>query len=101
MISRALLVPHPRGDGSAARSVQATFLGLISLLALALGLLSVATAAAAPTRNRVPVFFLQGEQLVRVSRPGSTPANALRQLVSGPTRAEIERGVRTHVPEGT
>jgi len=81
--------------------VQATFLGVISLLALALGLVAVATAPAAPTRNRVPVFFLQGEQLVRVSRPGVTPADALRQLVSGPTRAEIKSGVRTYVPRGS
>ena len=49
----------------------------------------------------MPVFFLQGEQLVQVSRPGATPADALRQLVSGPTRADVKRGVRTYVPHGS
>jgi hypothetical protein len=64
-------------------------------------LVAVATASASSRRSSVPVFFLQGEQLVRVLRPGSTPLAAVHQLVSGLSRAEIRRGLRTYVPPGT
>ena len=74
---------------------------LVGLLVLAAALIAVATTSAAPSRSRVPVYFLQGEQLLRVARPGTTPADALHQLVSGPTRAEVKRGLRTYVPLGT
>jgi peptidoglycan hydrolase-like protein with peptidoglycan-binding domain len=47
------------------------------------------------------VYFLQGEQLARVSRPGATPLDAVRQLIAGPTRAEVGLGFRTYVPAGT
>jgi peptidoglycan hydrolase-like protein with peptidoglycan-binding domain len=47
------------------------------------------------------VYFLQGEQLARVDRPGSTPLAAVRLLLAGPTRAERGRGFRTYVPAGT
>jgi peptidoglycan hydrolase-like protein with peptidoglycan-binding domain len=73
----------------------------MGLLVLAAALIAVATTSAAPSRSRVPVFFLQGEQLLRVSRPGATSADALRQLVSGPTRAEVKRGLRTYIPLST
>jgi hypothetical protein len=79
------------------RRVQVTVPAVVGLLAL----VAVVTASAAPGRSRVPVFFLQGEQLLRVMRPGATPADALHQLVAGPTRAEAKRGVRTYVPVGT
>jgi hypothetical protein len=69
------------------------------LLAVALGMTATGSAAAPP--GRVPVFFLQGEQLVRVSRAGSTAADAVRGLLAGPTRAEARRGVRTYVPRKT
>jgi len=60
-----------------------------------------APTSAARTSARVPVFFLQGEQLVKVTRPGSSPAAALRQLLAGPTRQEAARQIRTYVPHGT
>lgn len=63
--------------------------------------MAVATASAAPSASHVPVFFLQGEQLLGVMRTGSTPTDALRQLLAGPTRAEVKRGLRTYVPGGT
>jgi hypothetical protein len=72
-------------------------LAAVSLAAL----LAVAAGAAAPPRTGVAVYFLQGEQLVRVARTGATLAAALRQLVKGPTPAEVKRGVRTFVPSGT
>jgi peptidoglycan hydrolase-like protein with peptidoglycan-binding domain len=87
--------------GGDRRSLQVTIPGVVGLLALAAALIVIAAVPAAPSRSRVPVFFLQGEQLLRVSRPGATPAEALRQLLSGPTRAEVKRGVRTYVPAGT
>jgi hypothetical protein len=47
------------------------------------------------------VYFLQGEQLARVTRPGTTPLDAVRQLIAGPTRAEVGLGFRTYLPAGT
>jgi peptidoglycan hydrolase-like protein with peptidoglycan-binding domain len=73
----------------------------VGLLAVVAGFVAVATTSAAQSRSRVPVFFLQGEQLLRVTRPGATAAEALHQLVSGPTRAEVKRGLRTYVPADT
>jgi N-acetylmuramoyl-L-alanine amidase len=71
------------------------------LLLLGVALVSVATASAAPTKAHVPVFFVQGEQLVHVARPGTTATDAVRRLVAGPTRAEVRRGLRTYVPART
>ena len=82
-----------RFGGVAARRVAA-------LLTLAAALAAVAAPSAAP-QARVAVFFLQGEQLVQVSRPGSTPADAVRRLVAGPTQTELKHGFRTYVPAGT
>ena len=64
---------------------------------------SVGAAAAAPVGSKatVAVWFLQGEQLISVSRPGSGAQDAIRALLEGPTPAELERGVRTYVPAGT
>jgi len=74
---------------------------VVGMLALGASLIAAVTASSSPSRSRVPVYFLQGEQLLRVTRPGATPSDALHQLVAGPTRAEAKRGVRTYVPVGT
>jgi hypothetical protein len=67
----------------------------VAVLAAALG------SAAAAGRAQVRVYFVQGEQLTAVTRPGSTALDAVRQLIAGPTRAERGRGFRTYVPAGT
>jgi hypothetical protein len=71
------------------------------LLAIAAALAAVATTAAAPAASALHVYFLQGEQLASVTRSGTTPADALRQLIAGPTPDEAARGFRTYVPTGT
>ena len=73
---------------------------LIALLALA-ALAAIGATSATTAQAQVPVYFLQGEQLARVNRPGATPLDAVRQLIAGPTRAEVARGFRTYVPPGT
>jgi lipoprotein-anchoring transpeptidase ErfK/SrfK len=89
-----------RAGGDRGRA-RVTVSGVAGLLALAGALVVAATASSASSRSQVPVYFLQGEQLLRVTRPGATPSDALHQLVAGPTRAEAKRGVRTYVPVGT
>jgi peptidoglycan hydrolase-like protein with peptidoglycan-binding domain len=69
------------------------------LLAAALGIATKGSAAAPPAR--VQVFFLQGEQLVPVIRPGATAADAVRRLIAGPTRAERRRSLRSYVHRAT
>jgi hypothetical protein len=64
-------------------------------------LATIGATSASTAQPQVPVYFLQGEQLARIDRPGATPLDALRQLVAGPTRAEVGRGFRTYVPAGT
>lgn len=68
-----------------------------------LAVLTFGLVLAAPTAARadVKVFFLQGEQMTSVTRPGSTAQDALNQLLAGPTDAEFARGLRTYVPDGT
>jgi hypothetical protein len=66
-----------------------------------LGLLAFAATSTAAPRARVSVFFLKGEQLVPVTRTGTSTADAVRELVAGPTRAETARGMRSYVPAGT
>jgi peptidoglycan hydrolase-like protein with peptidoglycan-binding domain len=73
----------------------------IGILALAVLLVAVGSSAAATRKTQVAVYFLRGEQLAKVTRPGATPADAVRQLIAGPTAAEIKRGFRTYVPAGT
>ena len=81
--------------------------GAVTRLFLLAGLLAgaVVPAAAPPTAaappDQVRVAFVYGEQLVQVLRPGAMPADALAQLLAGPTAAEARRGVRTYVPAGT
>jgi lipoprotein-anchoring transpeptidase ErfK/SrfK len=62
---------------------------------------TAARSAAARDRPHVHVFFVQGEQLSPVLRPGGTARHAVRQLIAGPTRAERHRGFRTYVPAAT
>jgi hypothetical protein len=74
------------------------------VLAVALGLSVVSSfpaRAAAPAPPGVKVWFLQGEQMVPVDRPGSTAADAVTALFAGPTAAETGQGMRTYVPAGT
>jgi hypothetical protein len=70
--------------------------------AIVLGLALAAPAAdAAPAGSTVRVSFVRGEQLVQVRRPGTTAADALRQLLAGPTRAESADAFRTYIPAGS
>jgi peptidoglycan hydrolase-like protein with peptidoglycan-binding domain len=61
---------------------------------------TMGTAAAADAPH-VSVYFVQGEQLAPVTRKGTTALDAVRHLVAGPTRAELDRGFRTYLPAGT
>ena len=84
-----------------ARVFQSTLLALgLAAIALHTASATVGTAAAAGL-PQVSVYFVQGEQLVPVKRPGTTALDAVRQLVAGPTRAERGLGFRTYVPAGT
>lgn len=49
----------------------------------------------------VDVWFVQGEQLVKVARPGTTSLEAGQALLAGPTAAEKAKGIRTYVPSAT
>jgi hypothetical protein len=62
--------------------------------------LAAANAGAARAPH-VAVYFVQGEQLTAVARPGTTALDSVRQLVAGPTRAETMRGFRTYIPAKT
>ena len=57
--------------------------------------------SAARGGRHVQVYFVQGEQLSPVVRPGRTARDAVRQLIAGPTRAERHQGFRTYVPAAT
>jgi lipoprotein-anchoring transpeptidase ErfK/SrfK len=74
-----------------------------SLLTLALALVaSLVLGPAAPAGAAAgDVYFLQGEQLLPVQRPVTTPQDALTALLTGPTPAEKATGVRSYVPAGT
>jgi len=65
------------------------------------GVIVVAPTSGAQTTARIPVYFLKGEQLFRVSRSGASPGDAVRQLVKGPTAREARGEIRTYVPRGT
>jgi lipoprotein-anchoring transpeptidase ErfK/SrfK len=69
--------------------------------AFALSLVSLLPAGAGAASPTVQVWFLQGEQLAAVQRPGSTAADAVTALLAGPTAAERAQGFRTYVPAGT
>lgn len=81
---------------------QAIYSGAAAAVIAAL--LAAGTAArstAAPSRPHVHVYFVQGEQLRPVVRPGRTARTAVRQLLAGPTRSERHHGFRTYVPAAT
>jgi peptidoglycan hydrolase-like protein with peptidoglycan-binding domain len=89
-------------DRPSTRSSHAAAWWVAGLIVLAAVLVMAAAAtAAAPTRTTVPVYFLRGEQLAPVMRPGTTASDALKLLVAGPTPAEVKSGFRTYVPAGT
>lgn len=69
--------------------------------AAAIGALMLVASAASPAGAAVKVFFPRGEQVVAVSRPGSTVEDAVRALLRGPTPAERKLGFRTYIPKGT
>ncbi len=74
----------------------------LALVALSAALVAGGAAAStAATSQTVPVFFLRGEQLAATKRTGSTPADALRALLAGPTRDELRHGFRTYIPAVT
>jgi lipoprotein-anchoring transpeptidase ErfK/SrfK len=75
---------------------------LVALLpALASILVVVQPAGSNPAAPTLKVWFLQGEQMISVDRPGATAADAVTALFAGPTAAERSGGVRTYVPSGT
>jgi hypothetical protein len=70
-------------------------------VALAAGLVSLLLAGSSAAAAPLKIWFLQGEQMVSVQRPGSTAADAVTALFAGPTTAEQRQGFRTYVPPGT
>jgi hypothetical protein len=72
-----------------------------ALLAVAATLAVTAGTSAAAGKPHVSVYFVQGEQLAPVTRPGTTALDAVRQLIAAPTRAEYRRGFRTYIPAAT
>ncbi len=73
----------------------------VALLAVACVLAIAAAGGRAATPGTVNVWFLQGEQVIAVERPGETAEDAIRALLAGPTAAEVKRGIRSYVPAGT
>jgi hypothetical protein len=51
--------------------------------------------------GRIQVAFLQGEQLAQVARQGTSPADAMRALITGPTARERAKGFRTYLTPET
>jgi lipoprotein-anchoring transpeptidase ErfK/SrfK len=75
---------------------------LAAVFALAAAALLPASAPAGDLRApKLQVYFLQGEQLVPVSRPGSTVRASVAALLAGPTKTEAEKQFRSLVPAGT
>jgi lipoprotein-anchoring transpeptidase ErfK/SrfK len=78
------------------------FLSLLTAtLTIVVALAASGPAGARPHAQRVAVYFLRGEQLARVERPGATAADALRRMFAGPTSAERGLGFRSYVPAGS
>jgi L,D-transpeptidase-like protein/sporulation and spore germination protein/putative peptidoglycan binding protein len=77
-------------------------LGIVAaMLAAVLVAGTASRSTAADSRPHVHVYFVQGEQLSPLVRPGRTARDAVRQLIMGPTRAERHHGFRTYVPAAT
>ena len=68
---------------------------------VACALLAAASSSTAAGTQTVKVWFLLGEQMISVDRPGATVEDAVRALLAGPTAAEVKRGYRTYVPKAT
>jgi hypothetical protein len=83
-----------------ARTLVIPFLLVAAALLAVLAPVRPASAEEAQ-QSTVKVWFLQGEQMISVDRPGATVADAVRQLLTGPTAAEAKRGFRSYVPKGT
>jgi len=49
-------------------------------------LATIGASPASAAQARVSAYFVQGEQLAAVTRQGSRPLDAVRQLIAGPTR---------------
>ena len=73
----------------------------VVLVAFVIALACVGASQRASAQARISVYFLRGEQLASVQRSGATPLAAMRQLIAGPTPAEVRKGFRTYVPAGT
>jgi lipoprotein-anchoring transpeptidase ErfK/SrfK len=78
-----------------------TTLLLGAALAVAVATGAARAMHAAPAASRQQVWFLRGEQLAPIGRPGTTAQDAVRALIAGPTPAERRLGFRTYVPTGT
>jgi Sporulation and spore germination/L,D-transpeptidase catalytic domain/Putative peptidoglycan binding domain len=74
---------------------------LVAAVVLMIGAAPAAAPAGESQAASVRVYFLQGEQLVVVARPGSTARAAVAAVLAGPTRAEAGRQFRSYVPSGT
>ena len=68
---------------------------------LATAALAAATGGSSSPSATVKVAFLQGEQVVTVTRNGSTLRQAIAALLAGPTAAEQRREIASAVPTGT
>jgi lipoprotein-anchoring transpeptidase ErfK/SrfK len=94
----------PADDGpKAGRRSRVPLLRTAVLFVLSLGLWLTPTIAAEAQTSAatVKVWFLQGEQMISATRPGSTPRTAVQALLKGPTPAEYKLGYRTYIPAGT
>jgi peptidoglycan hydrolase-like protein with peptidoglycan-binding domain len=83
------------------RCDRAALRPVIAALAATAAFAGAGPVDAAPAAAHVRVYFLRGEQLAAVSRPAATPADAVRQLLAGPTPAEVRQGFRTYIPART
>ena len=75
--------------------------GIVAAMVAALLVGTAPRTTAADSRPHVHVYFVQGEQLRPVVRPGRTARDAVRQLITGLTQAERHDGFRTYVPAAT
>jgi peptidoglycan hydrolase-like protein with peptidoglycan-binding domain len=82
-------------------AVASRTLRVAVLLGCVAGLAGIGVSSAGSAPSRLSIYFLRGEQLASVQRPGSTPLEAMRQLIAGPTRAELAQGFRTYLPVRT
>lgn len=83
-------------------------IGLLFIVGLALCLLIylwLTNGQKEAGKNSVKVYFISGDSLVAVERkllPGEVPLEkAIKELLNGPSQAEVARGVTTQIPVGT